>query len=181
MLILILPVVNSQLVWTPVRKFTARQLSVARQWFTHSCGKSAFIAFVTIVVSRLFLWSKKFADRNAEINITFIFCKLILSPNVVIVFVDFHRIKMLVDGLFLVPNAYFKNFKVHSNWINVKEKVTSLSWLFFYLYYFCSHFRNFTMENWRTAHCQIHPKRSNRYDGSNSISYSPEDNTYRHQ
>ena len=67
------PDVNSQLLVKLVRKLTARQPLVARQWFTHSCGTSTGIVFVTIVVSRLFLKSKKCADRGTEKNWNILF------------------------------------------------------------------------------------------------------------
>ena len=66
LLVLVTPDVSSQLLVKLVRKLTARQPLVARQWFTHSCGTSTGIVFVTANVRRLFLKSKNCADRDTE-------------------------------------------------------------------------------------------------------------------
>ena len=60
------PDVSSQVLVKLVRKLTARQLLVARQWCTHNCGTSTGIVSITVVVRRLFLKSEKCADRDTE-------------------------------------------------------------------------------------------------------------------
>ena len=59
-----MPDVSSQL--ELLKKFTARQPSVARQWTTQSDGEYAVKDFVTVAVKRLFLCLRKVADRVTE-------------------------------------------------------------------------------------------------------------------